>query len=114
MSVFSMMLALFATSFALPMPDYLVTESAVVVPLYSKTGCMETNINCTQCVNFMNVVKNDTQVLINVTKDIENICSKIYGPTAHECVNVTHSIEKGLNYIVEHNSSSICKHLHYC
>jgi hypothetical protein len=93
-----------------PMPDFVVTEYDVVVPVYKP---IET-INCSQCIHIMDTAKNDSVILEHVARDVEDICSRIYGPAAHECVNVTHAIESGLAYLESHNSTDLCHHLHYC
>jgi len=95
--------------FSKPMPDYIVTEYDVVIPMHHTN-----TINCSECISFINSVKNETEVLEKVVHEIEQVCSNIYGPAAHECVNVTHDMEKGLAYLVDHNSTQVCKNLHYC
>ena len=103
-------MAFMQTGASRPMPDFVVTEYDVVVPVYKP---IET-INCSQCIHIMDTAKNDTIILEHMAHDVEEICSRIYGPAAHECVNVTQSIEKGLAYLVSHNSTALCQHLHYC
>ena len=90
-----------------PMPDYIVTEYDVVIPMHN-------SINCSECIALMNSVKNETEILENIVYEIEQVCGRIYGPAAHECVNVTSDMEKALAYLARHNSTQVCKNLHYC
>jgi hypothetical protein len=72
------------------------------------------NSTCTQCIKYINIMKNDTVFLGKLVQDVEYVCGKIYGPAAHECVNVTKDISKGLDYLEKHNATNVCEHLHYC
>lgn len=103
-------IAFMQTGGSKPRPDFVVTEYDVVVPVYKP---IET-INCSQCIHIMDTAKNDTIILEHMAHDVEEICSRIYGPAANECVNVTQSIERGLAYLESHNSTALCQHLHYC
>ena len=47
-----------------PMPDFVVTEYDVVVPVYKP---IET-INCSQCIHIMDTAKNDSVILEHVAR----------------------------------------------
>lgn len=109
-AMFMTFMAFMQSVITMPAPDFIVTEYNVVVPVNKPM----VEINCSQCVKYVNYVKNDTLLLENIAEDIERVCFMIYGPAAHECVNVTKDIERGLNYFTSHNSTEVCKNLHYC
>ena len=75
---------------------------------------IHSNITCNLCVNAINNVKNETGFLNHLAKDIEYVCGKMFGPAAHQCVNVTQDIRNGLAYLNNHTSTDICHTLHYC
>lgn len=93
----------------------LQNESA---PCYTDIIVLDTylapNITCSQCISTINTLKNETAYLSRIAKDIEYVCGKIFGPAAHECVEVTEDIREGLNYLASHNSTQVCRNLHYC
>ena len=93
-----------------PMPDFIVTEYDVVFPVNTPID----NINCSECLSFMNRIKNETEVLENLVYEIEQVCGRIYGSAGHECVNIASDMEKALAYLARHNSTQLCKSLHYC
>ena len=97
-----------------PMPDFIVTEYDVVVPVPVPVYKPIDTINCSECLSFMNSVKNETEVLENIVYEIEQVCGRIYGSAAHECVNAASDMEKTLAYLAGHNSTQLCKTLHYC
>ena len=71
-------------------------------------------MNCTECLQLVNTMKNNSQGVIKLVEEIEKICDKVYGPAAKQCVNITHNIDNGLHYLTSHNASYICEHYHYC
>jgi hypothetical protein len=72
------------------------------------------NNTCNECIHTIDVLKNETAFLSNITSDVEYICGKIYGPAAHECVIITDDMRKSLDYLCKHNSTIVCHHLNYC
>jgi hypothetical protein len=71
-------------------------------------------MNCTECLNLVNTMKNNTEGLMKFVEGIERVCEKVYGPAAKQCVNITHNIDNGFHYLNSHNASYICKDYHYC
>lgn len=108
MSAFALILALFASPLAVPCHDPTNLPTIVVEPSFAP------NITCSQCISFVNTLKNETEFLSKVATDIEFVCGKIFGPTAHQCVTVTDDIKRGLDYLSKHNATQLCQDLHYC
>lgn len=74
----------------------------------------EVNVTCSQCEHTVDFLRNETDILEKIDDSIEFICGKIYGPTAHQCVNITEDIKKTLQYLNQTNSTTVCRNLHYC
>lgn len=110
-SAFTLLFTLFSIS--APMHD---SSSALIVrPMTIDTVCVTVpNVTCSECIHTVDFLKNETAFLAKIAGDVEYICGRIYGPAAHECVNVTDELRKGLDYLSNHNSTEVCKHLHYC
>lgn len=70
--------------------------------------------NCSECIHFMDRVKNETQPIINIVNQIEKVCGHIFGPAAKQCVNITSDLEKTLEHIEHTNATVLCKEIHYC
>ena len=97
-------------AFSAPTDVYFLEPAVVLEPV----SYIQPNITCSQCVNAINNLKNETVFLNHLAKDVEYVCGKIFGPAAHQCVNVTQDIRNGLAYINNHTSTEICHTLHYC
>lgn len=105
--LFAMMSLTGATDVSIPCNEIFIIEAPVMVPISQ-------NITCNECVSMVNTLKNETAFLSKIAQDVEYVCGKIFGPAAHECVNVTDDIRKGLDYLSKHNATEVCRHLHYC
>lgn len=108
MSAITLMFSLLASSIS-PIPD-----SQHVIPHRVGSVIDFQNITCSECIHTIDILKNETAFLANVTSGVEYICGKIYGPAAHQCVNITDDLRKSLDYLSQHNSTTVCQHLHYC
>ena len=108
MSAITLVFSLLATSVS-PIPDShdVILHRVSSVPEFQ-------NISCSECIHTIDIVKNETAFLAKVASGVEYICGKIYGPAAHECVNITDDLRKSLDYLSQHNSTTVCQHLHYC
>jgi len=115
MSAFTLLFATMyftaASDVSIPCNDIIIIDTPVMVSFIPTTV---PSINCSQCVTTVNALKNETAFLSKIAKDVEYVCGKIFGPAAHECVNVTDDIRKGLVYLSKHNATEVCRHLHYC
>ena len=108
-------------AFSAPTDVYFIESAVVLEPVVLEPAVVlepvsyiQPNITCSQCVNAINNLKNETVFLNHLAKDVEYVCGKIFGPAAHQCVNVTQDIRNGLAYINNHTSTEICHTLHYC
>jgi hypothetical protein len=72
------------------------------------------NITCSQCIDMINVLKNETVPLMRFASKVEHLCDEVYGPNVSHCVNLTQSINQGMHYLNITNTSTICKELNYC
>jgi hypothetical protein len=115
MSAFTLLFAMMsftgATDVSIPCNDIIIIDTPVMVSFIPTTV---PNITCSQCIKTVNTLKNETAFLSKIAQDVEYVCGKIFGPAAHECVNVTDDIRKGLDYLSKHNATEVCRHLHYC
>lgn len=115
MSAFTLLFATMyftaASDVSIPCNDIIIIDTPLPIALVPTNV---QNITCSKCISTVTTLKNDTAFLSRITQDIEYVCGKIFGPAAHECVNVTDDIRKGLDYLSKHNATEVCKHLHYC
>lgn len=110
MSAFMMLFSFFAVS--APIFDL---QSNQMVLVCDDTSCSyKSNVTCTECLESMDQIKNKTEFLNEITDDIEYVCGRLYNVEQEECLNLTHDMKRGLNYVNNHTSTMICEHLHYC
>lgn len=74
---------------------------------------------CTNCEYFIDFIRYEVDLGNKTIEDItillRNICSKIIGPGAHECIDIANDIENISEMIAYGmNNTNICENLHFC
>lgn len=72
------------------------------------------NVTCSECLETMDQFKNETSIFSEMVDDIQYVCGQLYNVDHDECLNLTHDLKCGFNFINNHTSAMICQHLDYC